>query len=585
MEQVKTIPRPEYPRPQLIREGFLNLNGEWEFDYDYGVSKKERRYWENGAFPLTVTVPFCPESDLSGIGCKDFMNAVWYRRTVTLSPEQVKGRTLLHFGAVDYEAEVWVNGQSAGTHAGGYASFTLEVTRLVHSGENTIVVYTRDDNRSGAQPSGKQSTRYESYGCSYTRTTGIWQTVWLEFIPDTFIASYKAVPDAANGRVSLSVKLDGYVDGLTLRAVSSFEGKETGEACARVESGHVCLSLSLSETHLWDIAQPNLYDLRLSLERDGGIVDDVRGYFGLRTVAVKGRKFYLNGRSIYQRLVLDQGFYPDGIYTAPSDEALRRDIELSMALGFNGARLHQKAFEERFLYWADHLGYLVWGEHANWELDITSARALESFLPEWLEIVARDFNHPSIIGWCPFNETWDRAGHPQDDEVLRTVYLCTKACDPTRPVIDTSGNFHVVTDIYDVHTYEQDVDTFRRLFAETAKGETVYENYPDRQKWEGQPYFVSEFGGTWWDTSEHAEEGWGYGERPQGVDEVQARCIGLTKVLMENPYVIGSCYTQLYDVEQERNGLYTYDRKPKFPESFYDVLRAQHAQKAAIEAK
>lgn len=590
-----SIPRPEHPRPQFFRESWRSLNGAWQFDFDYSDSKKAQGWALKDSLPLSITVPFCPESRLSGLGATDFVDAVWYRREVPLTEKELEGRVLLHFGAVDYHCEVFVNGQAAGSHDGGYTSFTVDITKKAYAGTNAITVYASDHLRTGKQPSGKQSHQFASYGCFYTRTTGIWQTVWLEFVPCTYLASLEAVPDPDNGCVHLRAFTNASASGMGLRAAASLEGRAVGEASAACTGACTSFTLPLSETALWEPGAPVLYDLSLTLEDgEGQAVDKVSSYFGLRKIELRDGAIQINGRPVFQRLVLDQGFYPDGIYTAPTDEALRQDIRLSMEMGFNGARLHEKVFEERFLYWADHMGYLVWGEFPNWGLNIAEADALCTVLPQWLEEVKRDFNHPALVGWCPFNETWDFNGHPQDNRVLSGIYHATKAADPTRPVIDTSGNFHVVTDIYDVHDYEQDPAVFYKRYAENPE---PYENYPQRQQYGGQPYFVSEYGGTWWNAEEAATQrvrmengeggltGWGYGARPLTEEEAGTRIAALTKALLDDPKMCAYCYTQLTDVEQEQNGLYTYDRKPKFSEGIYQVIREGFAAPAAIEKK
>ncbi|WP_028610796.1 glycoside hydrolase family 2 protein [Paenibacillus harenae] len=575
-----SIPRPEYPRPQMVRSAWMNLNGQWEFEIDHGQSGKQRRLFEAAALRDKITVPFCPESELSGIGNKDFMQAVWYRKEVDIPSDWDGSRILLHFGAVDYAAEVWVNGKSAGTHRGGYSSFSFDITSLLEPGVNVVIVCAEDDLRSGLQPRGKQSGLYHSHGCDYTRTTGIWQTVWLESVPRQYIRSFKLTPDAENDCLHIEGELVG-ADGLTFTAEAQFNGRITGSHSAVVSGSQVRMTVNLSERHLWEVGSPKLYDLTLSLQSGGNTVDTVESYFGLRSVKWDNHAILINGKPVFQRLVLDQGFYPDGIYTAPSDEALRRDIELSMELGFNGARLHEKVFEARFLYWADQLGYIVWGEHANWGLDITTAQGLQQFLPEWTEIVKRDYNSPALVGWCPFNETWNNGkGTRQDNEVLRNIYHVTKLLDATRPVIDTSGNFHVVTDIFDVHDYEQNPEKFAEHYAAMRSGGERYVTFQDRQKYEGQPYFVSEYGGIWWNPGQADEKSWGYGDRPKTEEEFLSRYEGLTLTLLENPYICAFCYTQLYDVEQEVNGLLTYERKHKFNP---DAIRRVNATFAAIE--
>jgi len=568
-----TIPRPEFPRPQMVRKTWMNLNGTWEFEIDQGKSGRERKLYEAEKLKDKITVPFCPESSLSGIGCKEFMESVWYRKQVTIPAECLSGNVLLHFGAVDYYTEVWINGATAGTHRGGYSSFSFDIIGLLNPGLNTITLCAEDDLRSKNQPSGKQCAQYYSNGCFYTRTTGIWQTVWLEFLPEEYIEKTKLTTDAANKAVHIETVLKGKVNGHTIKAQAFFEGRDVGTVTSKLDGVYVKITLELSEVHLWEVGCGRLYDLDISLYNNDKLVDNIKSYFGLRSIAIRENRFYLNGRPVFQRLVLDQGFYPDGIYTAPSDEALKNDIEISMKLGFNGARLHQKVFEPGYLYWADRLGYLIWGEHANWGLDVSRTENLANFLPEWLETVERDYSHPSIIGWCPFNETQP----DQDTGLIRIVYKTTKLIDPSRPVIDSSGWYHVETDIEDAHDYDQNPATFKERYDALLREESVKclhfnFNYTNRLS------FISEFGGTWWSSGN--QNGWGYGTNPQSEKEFIERYKGLVEALLNNPKIFAFCYTQLYDVEQEQNGLYTYCRKPKFnPE----VLRKINSQKAAIE--
>lgn len=568
------IMRQEHPNPQFERATWENLNGMWEFQTDYSVSGEARGMFKAEAeYTEQINVPFCVESKLSGIGRTDFINSVWYRKHITFTEENLNGRVLLHFGAVDYETTVYVNEKQVGTHKGGYVSFEFDITEYLIAGENTVVVNAKDDTRNRLIPRGKQSDTYNSHGCLYTRTTGIWQTVWLEFVPENYIKSVKYITDSDNGVLTVTAELVG-AGSLNIEAL--FEGKPVGKASAESKGGVITVSVPLSEIHLWQVGDGKLYDLMLTYGED-----TVKSYFGLRTVAISGNKVLINGKSVFQRLVLDQGFYPDGIYTAPSDADLIGDIERSLACGFNGARLHEKVFEQRFLYHCDRLGYIVWGEYPNWGLDHSYADSIYGILPEWLEEIKRDFNHPAIVTWCPFNETWDCGGRKQWDNVLRTVYLATKAADSTRPCVDTSGNFHVQTDIYDLHDYSQDPEKFKAHYEPLTETHDLAADFVGafhkRQKYDGKmPLAVSEYGGIAW----ASENGWGYGEAPKSEDELIERFRGLTNALLDNENIYSFCYTQLTDVEQEQNGLYYYDRRPKFDT---EIIKKITSRKAAIE--
>ena len=593
-----TLPRPEHPRPQLFRPAWSSLNGEWGFKIDSGDSGLHRGWaLDHGQIDDRILVPFCPESPLSGIGETDFMKVVWYHREFDVPGRWKDRRVLLHFGAVDWSCRVWVNGIEVGQHQGGSASFSLDITDALGGiNHHHVVVRAEDDVRSGLQPAVKQSLLHQSFAASYTRTTGIWQSVWLEAVPATRLDSLQIVPDWPAGRFVIVPRFATLDAPHTLRCSVSSDGEEVVRVEGVAGDG-LPIVVDLPSPRSWSPDDPHLYDLRFELLCGSETVDTVESYAGLRQFSVEGDRFLLNGKPLFLRLILDQGFYPDGLWTAPSDDALRADIERAQALGFNGARLHQKVFEERFHYWADRLGYLTWGEFPDWGLDgmnffppredaVHQERALDNHLREWCEVVERDRNHPSIILWTPFNEANRRKGRERlYDRTIRKVYALTKALDPSRPVHDASGWTHVKTDVYSVHDYEQDPARFQETYAngpcdvgatrEQFGGEAGAD-------YAGEPYVVDEYGGTWWKEGADQDASWGYGERPKDVEEALSRIIALTAILLENPRVAGFCYTQLTDIEQEENGLYTYARELKFDAK---RLRAAFAAPAAIESR
>lgn len=599
-----TIPRLEYPRPQFFRPEWLNLNGEWQFEIDAGDSGLERGLLDQ---PLSgrILVPFCPESKLSGIEHVDFMPAVWYRREVVVPSTWVNHRILLHFQAVDYDATVWVNGQEIGRHRGGFTPFTCDLSDLAHAGESITIVVRARDPRFDPMPRGKQTRDFGNSGCLYTRTTGIWQTVWLERVPDVYCLRPRITPDVSNHRFHLEIPLNINRAGYTVRAtIADGRGKtERGEiATVEVPAGYdrtpqLDLNIASRRVRLWQPGDAHLYVITLTLlDENGSVVDSVTCYAGLRSIAVDGNRILINGKPVFQRLVLDQGYYPEGILTAPSDEALENDIKLSLAAGFNGARLHQKVFEERFLYHADRLGYIVWGEFPDWgSAEFGPAhdhqRLPATYIAQWLEAIQRDYSHPSIVGWCPLNETWQALTDRMTDldDGMRALFLATKALDLTRPILDTSGYAHRIpeADVYDSHDYEQNPEKFKVTHG-LMENWRPFENRmgPDNLRvmslpYHNQPYFVSEFGGIWWNPfPKPGEDSWGYGNRPKSSEEFYTRFEALCHILLENPGMFGYCYTQLTDVFQEQNGIYAFDRTPKFDmERLWNVQR----QTAAYE--
>ena len=579
-----SVPRNQHPRPDRQREDWICLNGTWDFEIDNAKVGVYKRFFERESLDGKITVPFCPESKLSGVANTDFMYSVWYRRNIEVPADWAGKRVIFHVDACDYETTVYVNGKWIGRHCGGYTPFAFDITDVLTAEGNYVTIHALDELQTERQVSGKQSHSLYSGGCMYTRTTGIWQTVWLEAVEPAHTVSYKAFANISEPSVTLDVITSNASLGGELCVKAYYEGKPMGEARATVLSTSTTLHIGLAEAHLWECGVGRLYDLEFSLTKDGK-TDLLKGYFGLREVALSKKKgLQINGKTVFGRFVLDQGFYPEGIYTAPTDEALVFDIEASMACGFNGARLHQKVFEPRFLYHADRLGYMVWDETGNWGFDHTLEGHIYHFLPEWLEEVERDFSHPSVIGWCPFNETWDNNGRQHCVHLLDTIYDVTKAIDKTRPVITDSGAFPTErTDVHDIHDYEQDPAIFRENYPDEEGGvmkDQLYRSNPWRQQCKSWlPIFVSEYGGIKW-VVEKDDTAWGYGKSVEGEEEFFARLEGLTDVLLENKQIFAYCYTQLTDVEQEQNGLLTYDRRFKFPpEKYHRIL----AKKAAIE--
>ena len=563
------LPRPEYPRPQFERSEWINLNGQWSYTFDFSRSGMDRELFRSEGFDGQITVPFAPQSELSGVGFTDFIPEMWYQRRLEIPADWDGKRILLHFGAVDYIASIYIDGRIAGRHWGGSSSFTVDITRMVSAGKtHNLVIRVEDDERSGEYAKGKQCGRFASFGCEYTRTTGIWQTVWMEAVHKDGLKDVYVIPDLDQSRFVFRPEYYAVQHGQKLRIRIIDNGKTVSEKTIPATAQSQA-ELTVKKVKTWSPEDPYLYDIEYDvLSAEGKVIDHVKAYAGMRKIQVIGNRIYLNDEPVYLRLVLDQGFYPDGIWTAPTDEALKRDIELSMAAGFNGARLHQKIFEPRFHYWADRLGYLTWGESASWGANINRIGSARNFLTEWEETVVRDRNHPSIIMWTPFNETWE---HPDNREAAREacrfvsdVYDLTRNLD-YRPCHDVSGNYHVKTDIFSVHQYEQDPGKFSAWIA-PVDGKVRQHDLENREvEYDGQPYLVDEYGGIKWVVGqEFSEISWGYGNAPKTIEEVYERMEDLTDVILYFDHICGYCYTQLTDVEQEQNGIYNYDRTEKF---------------------
>lgn len=557
----QTIPRPEYPRPDFMRKDWMNLNGEWQFSFDEPV------------FDRTIVVPFCYQSKMSGIGLEEDHDVVWYRRSFKADTDRLGGRRLLlKFGAVDTNAEVWINGIYAGSHKGGHTSFELDITELVKAGENEVTVKAVDY-ANADKPRGKQTWTGERFGCWYTPTTGIWQSVWLEYAGECYLKRIKITPDTARLSALCEVFLSCDCDTVVkLTAGIEEKGVSLGNHTVVCRHGYGKISLSFPDYDLrrnellWSPEEPNLIDVTVQVLGEGGKADEVETYFGMRSIESRNGCLSLNHDIKYQRLVLDQGYWPESILTPPSDEAIIQDILLTKEMGFNGARKHQKIEDPRYYYWADKLGLLVWGELPSaYEFN---DNAIEASSRELMEFVERDYNHPCIVTWVPVNESWgvrNIQADLQQQNYCRMLTYLLKAMDPTRLVSSNDGWEQVSdTDICAIHDYslfpetEKKYDDMEQIFRTYAESRNIF---AEGNSYQGQPVILTEYGGIAFE--EEGEEGWGYYGKVKNEEEFMARLAPITEFLIRSGHFTGFCYTQLTDVMQEVNGLLTEDRKLK----------------------
>ncbi|UPM55060.1 glycoside hydrolase family 2 protein [Gottfriedia acidiceleris] len=576
--------RQEYPRPHLIRKEWLNLNGTWSFVFDDdNVGSKQKWYKNNCTFDKEIEVPFAYQSKLSGINDSTFHDVVWYKREFEI-PENWNGKNvILHFGAVDYRAWVYVNEQFVGFHEGGNTAFEFDITNSLTIGKQTVVVKVEDPSTDETIPRGKQYWLEQSDSIWYTRTTGIWQTVWLETLNPTHLSKLRFTPDIDKGEISVEFELEGNIFDKEVQFEIEFKGQRVLKDKILIHEKYNRRSFNLYSQKIfrtsfhhdgwnWTPENPNLFDVKITLFEGDNQLDEIKTYFGMRKIHTENKMIYLNNRPYYQKLVLDQGYWPDGLLTAPTDEDLKKDIILSKEMGFNGCRKHQKVEDPRFLYWADKLGFLVWGECAA--SPSYSEDAAARLMKEWVEIVERDYNHPSIVAWVPLNESWGipnvRDNRQQQHHSL-AMYHLIHSIDPTRLVISNDGWELTKSDIVAVHNYnhgnKDEGLKYERFLEELATEDAILSSMPAKRSifangfdYEGEPILLTEFGGIGYKVG--ADAGWGYTSVANEHDFINDYS-RVMKAVYSSKILHGYCYTQLTDVEQEINGLLTYNREPK----------------------
>lgn len=570
--------RPEYPRPQFFRDSWLSLNGEWDFRMDDRNEGLRDRWYENGgengAFDRKIVVPFCYQSPLSGIGENEFHDVVWYRKKFRVPGKEAGKRAILHFGAVDYDAQVWVDGQQVCSHQGGNASFSVDITDALVGDEHTIAVRAQDYFEDMALPRGKQYWKEKGEVMWFTNMTGIWQTVWLEFVNPVWLDRVKYTPHLDTNEIEVET----FIQGLPPkgRAELTVEITFAGSLVAKetvLAGEHESRRINLQDFNdhgfgrWWSPEKPNLYHVAFTLNLDGIQSDSVTSYFGMRKISIEAGKVCLNNKPYPMKLVLDQGYFPDGILTAPSDEAIRLDVELCKKMGFNGMRKHQMVADPRYLYWCDRLGVLVWGEMAN--AYAYSEEYAYRMTREWGEVIRRDYNHPCIVAWVPLNESWgvpDILIDPKQRHHAMALYHFTKSVDTTRLVLSNDGWEHCLSDLCTVHDYSQDrgvllerYGNLDRILNDMTGRKFIY---APGYRYEGEPIMVTEFGGVNLRVHEKSPH-----VTPCAVNEKDFldRLVNVIHPMVVSGLVQGYCYTQLTDTETEICGLLTWDREPKIP--------------------
>ena len=580
----------DYPRPQFVRKEWQILNGEWNFVFDDEDKGESNKYFLDFPKRIKINVPYTYETKLSGIKDENIHYIVWYNRKLDLTKEQINGNKLiLNFEGSDYKTKVWVNGNFVGENEGGYARFSFDIEKYVINGENDITVKV-EDSLSKNQPRGKQRYKKESWKCWYVQTTGIWKTVWIEWVSKKYIKHIKNTPCICEDKIKLEVETslneqDFENKNYYIGAEISFNGQILNIVKEKLNANYYELKMELYKKDIehipqkWSPNSPNLYDITYKLYCEDVMVDTVYSYFGIREISIKENKIFLNNEELYLKMILDQGYWKDTHLTPPNEESLIKDINSILEFGYNGIRKHQKIEDEKFLYWCDAKGVLVWNEMANFFS--FSDMSIQIFTKEWIKVVKQNYNHPSIITWVPINESWgfpELKSNKQQQNFLNSIYYLTKAIDNTRPVISNDGWEHTISDIITIHDYVQEGNllslTYNEKISEVLNNKREFNNhylFANGYEYKGQPIIISEYGGT----SIKSEKGWGYGEQAKDENDFIKKFEELTLAIQKMPMITGYCYTQLTDVQQEVNGLMDEDRKYKIDPSIIKNINAK----------
>lgn len=580
----------DYPRPQFVRKSWQSLNGEWNFIFDDNDEGETKEYFNDFPRNKKINVPFTYETKSSGIKEESIHYIVWYNRKINISKEQLQNnKVILNFEGSDYKTKIWINGNYIGENIGAYSRFSFDIERYVIEGENDITVKV-EDSLSKDQPRGKQRYKKESWRCWYVQTTGIWKTLWLEEVSKKYLKDVKIIPKTDKIQLEIETNLseqDIEKQKYYIETEISFDGQVLNKTKEIINNNYQKIEADIVQEGIehnirkWSTNSPNLYDINYKLYCEDKVLDNVDSYFGIREISIKGDKICLNGEQLYLKLILDQGYWKESHLTPPNEDSLLKDIENVLAFGYNGIRKHQKVEDERFLYWCDVKGVLVWSEMANcYNFD---GNSLQRFTNEWIKVVKQNYNHPSIITWVPINESWgvpEVSNSKEQQNFINSLYYLTKSIDNTRPVISNDGWEHTISDIITIHDYKQDGELLYQEY--TDKDMAVLNNlkeyngkhrlFANGYKYEGQPVIISEYGGI----AVNSEEGWGYGKQVKDEKEFVERFTKLTKAINNIPYISGYCYTQLTDVQQEVNGLMDAERNYKID---YNIIRNINIEK------